>query len=57
MKYYSVNYIDGRNGLEKNWCTWDDPNREDYRGHLDTILRYIHLFNGEILSIDIIEEE
>ena len=56
MKYYSVQYLDNRDGLVKDWCTWDDPNNEEYRGHLDLIIRAIHT-HGTVLDVSIIEEE
>lgn len=57
MKYYLVRYIDSRSGLIKDWGTWDDPEDEEYRGHLDTVIKHIHAINGVILDISIIKEE
>lgn len=56
-KYYLVRYIDGRNGNIKDWGTWDDPEDEEFKGHLDNVIKHIHGMKGEIVDITVLEEE
>lgn len=56
-KYYLVRFIDGRDGLIKDWATWDDPDNEELKGHLDFVIKAIHSHKGEIVDVSILEEE
>ena len=52
-KYYLVRFIDGRDGLIKDWGTWDDPEDIEFKGKLDLVLKHIHSKQGEIVDITV----